>query len=57
MAGHRTGGGEEVSVGCIIDTVHFAAVRVVTKSFFDGQEALTAGRMPILQGLLRAYGQ
>jgi site-specific recombinase XerC len=32
-------------------------VRVVAKSFFDGQEALTAGRMLILQALLRAYGQ
>jgi site-specific recombinase XerC len=29
----------------------------VAKSFFDGQEALTAVRMPILQALLRAYGQ
>jgi hypothetical protein len=27
------------------------------KSFFDGQDALTAGRMPILQALLREYGQ
>jgi hypothetical protein len=33
------------------------AVRVVPKSFFDGQEALTSGRKPILQALLRAYGQ
>jgi hypothetical protein len=36
---------------------YISAVRVVEKSFFDGQEALTAGRMPILQALLRAYGQ
>jgi hypothetical protein len=36
---------------------YISAVRVVAKSFFDGQKALTAGRMPILQALLRAYGQ
>jgi hypothetical protein len=36
---------------------YISAVRVVAKSFFDGREALTAGRMPILQALLRAYGQ
>jgi hypothetical protein len=27
---------------------YISAVCVVAKSFFDGQEALTAGRMPIL---------
>jgi hypothetical protein len=32
-------------------------VRVVAKSFFDGQEALTAGRILMPQALLRAYGQ
>jgi hypothetical protein len=32
-------------------------VCVVAKSFFDGQESLTVDRMPILQELLRAYGQ
>jgi hypothetical protein len=36
---------------------YISAVRVVAKSFFDGQETLTAGRMPIFQALLRAYGQ
>jgi hypothetical protein len=36
---------------------YISAVRVVAKSYFDGQEALTAGRMSILQALLRAYGQ
>jgi hypothetical protein len=36
---------------------YISAVRVEAKSFFYGQEALTAGRMPILQALLRAYGQ
>jgi hypothetical protein len=33
---------------------YISAVRVVVKSFFDGQEALTAGRMPILKALLSA---
>jgi hypothetical protein len=56
MAGHRAGGGEEVSVGCPLPQ-YISAVRVVAKSFFDGQEGLTANRMPILQALLRAYGQ
>jgi hypothetical protein len=32
-------------------------LRVVAKSFFDGQEALTASSIPILQALMRAYGQ
>jgi hypothetical protein len=32
---------------------YISAVRDVAKSFFDGQDALTAGRMPILQALLR----
>jgi hypothetical protein len=36
---------------------YIPAVRVVAKSFFNGQEALTAGRISILQALLRAYGQ
>jgi hypothetical protein len=56
MAGHRAGGGEEVSVGCIIATVHFSCA-CCGKSFFEGQEALTAGRMPIFKALLREYGQ
>jgi integrase len=56
MAGHRAGGGEQVSVGCIIVTVHFSC-ECVAKSFFDSQEALTAGRMPIFQALLPAYNQ
>jgi hypothetical protein len=33
---------------------YILAVRVVEKAFFDGQEALNADRMPILQDLLRA---
>jgi hypothetical protein len=36
---------------------YISAVRVVAKQFFDGQEALTFGRMPIFQEFLRAYGQ
>jgi hypothetical protein len=36
---------------------YISAVRVVAKSFFDVQEALTADSMPILQAFLRAYGQ
>jgi hypothetical protein len=36
---------------------YLSAVRIVAKSFLDGQGALTAGDMPILQAFLRAYGQ
>jgi hypothetical protein len=36
---------------------YISAVRVVAKSFFDCQEALTAGRMPIFRALLRECGQ
>jgi hypothetical protein len=36
---------------------YISAVLVVAKSFSDCQEALTAGRMPILQAFLREYGK
>jgi hypothetical protein len=55
LAIEREAGRRSVSAASLPQ--YISAVRVVAKSFFDGQEALTAGRMPILQALLRAYGQ
>jgi hypothetical protein len=55
LAVEREAGRRSVSAASLPQCI--SAVRVVAKSFFDGQEALSAGRMPILQALLRAYGQ
>jgi hypothetical protein len=59
MAGQRVGVGDagRRSVAAASLPQYISAVRVVAKSFFDCQEALTASRMPILQSLLRAYRQ
>jgi site-specific recombinase XerD len=55
LAIEREAGRRSVSAASL--SQYISAVRVVAKLFFDGKEALTAGRMPILQAFLRAYGQ
>jgi site-specific recombinase XerC len=55
LAIEREAGRRSVSTASLPQ--YISAVRVVAKLFFDGQEALTAGRMPILKALLRSYGQ
>jgi hypothetical protein len=54
LATEREAGRRSVSAASL--PPYISAVCVAAKSYFDGQEALTAGRMPILQALLRAYG-
>jgi hypothetical protein len=55
LAIEREAGRRSVSAASLPQCI--SAVRVVAKSFLDGQEALTAGCMPILQALLEEYGQ
>jgi hypothetical protein len=55
LAIEREAGRRSVSAASLPQ--YISAVLVVAKSFFDGQEALTAGRIPILKALLRAYWQ